>query len=299
MARVTERIRLGPAALNPFTLHPYEIAGQTAMLDAVSNGRAFLGLTKGAWLDRLGIEEERPLAALREAVAIIEALLAGDDTGVAGERFILQPGTSALLSAGARFGAAAHRHLGPGDGSLGRHRRRRAEARRERQPRPRPGRSRLDRQPRREGRRRFGQRRRRGRRVGTRTSAGCRRAVPRRRRPPRSDARARGRASRRRSSASASPARRRRWRRASSSCGTRAPTGSSWAPRRVARPSRASISSASACCRSCARALVTRCSRTDLDTPFSGTSPTSSNETSAASAWRRASSLTSTSCGRA
>ena len=80
MARVTERIRLGPAALNPFTLHPYEIAGQIAMLDAVSGGRAFLGLAKGAWLDRLGIEEERPLAALREAVAIVTALLAGDDT---------------------------------------------------------------------------------------------------------------------------------------------------------------------------------------------------------------------------
>ena len=40
MARVTERIRLGPAALNPFTLHPYEIAGQIATLDAVSCGRA-------------------------------------------------------------------------------------------------------------------------------------------------------------------------------------------------------------------------------------------------------------------
>jgi 5,10-methylenetetrahydromethanopterin reductase len=89
---LTDRIRLGPAALNPFTLHPYEIAGQTAVLDSVSNGRAFLGLTKGAWLGRLGIEEERPLAALREAVAIIEALLAGDDAGVAGERFTLQPG---------------------------------------------------------------------------------------------------------------------------------------------------------------------------------------------------------------
>ena len=36
MARATERVRLGPAALNPFTLHPYEIAGQTAMLDLVS-----------------------------------------------------------------------------------------------------------------------------------------------------------------------------------------------------------------------------------------------------------------------
>ena len=61
MARVTERIRLGPAALNPFTLHPYEIAGQIAMLDSVSAGRAYLGLAKGAWLDRLGIDEERPL----------------------------------------------------------------------------------------------------------------------------------------------------------------------------------------------------------------------------------------------
>ena len=94
MARVTERIRLGPAALNPFTLHPYEIAGQIATLDSVSYGRAFLGLAKGAWLDRLGIEEDRPLAALKEAVEIIRALLAGDQEGVAGERFTLTPGTT-------------------------------------------------------------------------------------------------------------------------------------------------------------------------------------------------------------
>jgi 5,10-methylenetetrahydromethanopterin reductase len=94
MARVTERIRLGPAALNPFTLHPYEIAGQIAMLDSVSGGRAYLGLAKGAWLDRLGIDEERPLAALAEAVEIVRALLAGDGSGIAGERFTLAPGTT-------------------------------------------------------------------------------------------------------------------------------------------------------------------------------------------------------------
>jgi 5,10-methylenetetrahydromethanopterin reductase len=93
MARVTERIRLGPAALNPFTLHPYEIAGQIAMLDAVSGGRAYLGLAKGAWLDKLGLEEQRPLAALREAVAVIRALVAGDESGFEGERFTLAPGT--------------------------------------------------------------------------------------------------------------------------------------------------------------------------------------------------------------
>jgi len=93
MARVTRRIRLGPAALNPFTLHPYEIAGQIATLDSVAEGRAFLGLAKGAWLDRLGIEEARPLTGLKEAVEIIRALLAGDEEGVAGERFTLMPGT--------------------------------------------------------------------------------------------------------------------------------------------------------------------------------------------------------------
>jgi 5,10-methylenetetrahydromethanopterin reductase len=94
MARVTERVRLGPAALNPFTLHPYEIAGQTAMLDLASDGRAYLGLAKGAWLDRLALEEKRPLAALRETVEIVQKLLAGDRSGVAGERFTLEPGAA-------------------------------------------------------------------------------------------------------------------------------------------------------------------------------------------------------------
>ena len=93
-ARVTERLRLGPAALNPFTVHPYEIAGQIAMLDLASAGRAYLGLAKGAWLDQLGIEEERPLQGLREAVEVIAKLLAGDETGVEGERFRLAPGTT-------------------------------------------------------------------------------------------------------------------------------------------------------------------------------------------------------------
>ena len=51
MAQATERVRLGPAALNPFTLHPVEIAGQIAALDAVSSGRAYLGLVQGSWLD--------------------------------------------------------------------------------------------------------------------------------------------------------------------------------------------------------------------------------------------------------
>jgi 5,10-methylenetetrahydromethanopterin reductase len=92
MAEVTERVRLGPAALNPFTLHPVEIAGQIAALDAVSRGRAYLGLVQGSWLDALGVEPRRPLTAIREAVEVIRRLLAGDDTGFEGEQFSLTPG---------------------------------------------------------------------------------------------------------------------------------------------------------------------------------------------------------------
>ena len=216
MARVTERIRLGPAALNPFTLHPYEIAGQIAMLDAVSEGRAFLGLAKGAWLDRLGIAEERPLAALQEAVAIVQRAARGDDDGVAGERFTLAPGTALSYPRCAR-GAAADRHVGDGDRALGGDGRRRGEARREREPRARPGGARVDRQPGGEGRRRLGQRRRRGRRLGARARAGCRRAVPRGRR--RLDPTIELEPATSRSSASASPGRPRRSPRASSSLG--------------------------------------------------------------------------------
>jgi 5,10-methylenetetrahydromethanopterin reductase len=92
IARVTERVRLGPAALNAQTLHPVEIAGQVAALDLASSGRAYLGLVTGSWLDQLGLDERRPLTRLREAVEIVRRLLAGDRSGFAGERFTLAPG---------------------------------------------------------------------------------------------------------------------------------------------------------------------------------------------------------------
>ena len=92
IARVTERVRLGPAALNAQTLHPVEVAGQVAALDLASGGRAYLGLVTGSWLDQLGLDESRPLTRLREAVEIVRRLLAGDRSGFAGERFTLAPG---------------------------------------------------------------------------------------------------------------------------------------------------------------------------------------------------------------
>jgi 5,10-methylenetetrahydromethanopterin reductase len=92
IAQATKRVRVGAACVNPFTIHPVEIAGQVASLDAASAGRAYLGLAAGAWLDRLALDTRRSLTAIREAWAIVSALLAGDDTGFAGELFTLAPG---------------------------------------------------------------------------------------------------------------------------------------------------------------------------------------------------------------
>lgn len=93
MARATQRIRLGAACWNPYSMHPYEIAGQVASLDLASNGRAYLGLARGAWLGDVGIHQARPISAVAEAVALITALLSGDDSGFAGQTFSLAPGT--------------------------------------------------------------------------------------------------------------------------------------------------------------------------------------------------------------
>ena len=93
IARATKRVRVGPSCLNPFTVHPVELAGQTAALDLESNGRAFLGLAAGAWLDRVGVDARRPVTAIGEAWEVVRRLLAGDDSGFEGELFSLAPGS--------------------------------------------------------------------------------------------------------------------------------------------------------------------------------------------------------------
>ncbi len=88
-AVATSRIRLGPASLNPYTLHPVEIAGQIASLDLLSGGRAYLGLSRGAWLGEIGVVQDRPLSRLHEAIDVVEHLLAGKRQPYHGQHFQL------------------------------------------------------------------------------------------------------------------------------------------------------------------------------------------------------------------
>jgi 5,10-methylenetetrahydromethanopterin reductase len=94
MAAATERVRLGPACLNPYSMAPYEIAGQVAALDLASAGRAYLGLARGTWLGAVGIAQPRPVVALRECAEVVYRLLRGDTGGYTGEVFTLAAGTA-------------------------------------------------------------------------------------------------------------------------------------------------------------------------------------------------------------
>ena len=92
IAQKTKQIKLGPAAINPFTSHPINIAGNIAIIDAVSNGRAYCGFARGAWLDFVGLKPQKPIASLSEAMACVRHLLRQDKNPFEGKYFPLQGG---------------------------------------------------------------------------------------------------------------------------------------------------------------------------------------------------------------
>ncbi len=93
MAEATSRLRLGVGCFTPWTLHPVEIAGQMAYLDQLSEGRAFLGIVRGAWLDQLGIDTTRALTAIADTLGVVDAVLAGDGRGYDGTKYSVGTGT--------------------------------------------------------------------------------------------------------------------------------------------------------------------------------------------------------------
>ncbi len=68
VAKATSRVRLGPACLNPYTMTCEEIADAIADLSDVSNGRAYLGLARGAWL---GVPQHDAVARVRDAAEFV------------------------------------------------------------------------------------------------------------------------------------------------------------------------------------------------------------------------------------
>lgn len=90
VAAHTSRLHLGIGILNPYTMHPAEVAMAAATLQEVSDGRFLLGLAAGAteFMDWVGLSRDQPLRRTREALRAIRALTRGErpaDIGGAGE----------------------------------------------------------------------------------------------------------------------------------------------------------------------------------------------------------------------
>lgn len=98
VARATERVAVGPNVTHPFLSHPAVTAAAVAHLDEISDGRAVLGIGRGSLYGLLGLDPERQLTAVEEAVHVIRMLVRGDAEPWEGEVFALGEG------AGLRFG---------------------------------------------------------------------------------------------------------------------------------------------------------------------------------------------------
>lgn len=80
VAQATTRIEIGTCILNPYTMHPAEIAMLASTMDELSSNRFNLGLAAGArdFLEWVGMEQAHPLAAMRETINAVRALQRGE-----------------------------------------------------------------------------------------------------------------------------------------------------------------------------------------------------------------------------
>lgn len=86
VAARTSRMRLGPGVTDPYSRHPALTASAIATLDEMCGGRAALGLgTGGAGFRELGLQRTLPVAAMRETVDLVRALLRGDTVNQQGK----------------------------------------------------------------------------------------------------------------------------------------------------------------------------------------------------------------------
>lgn len=98
----TTRLHLGIGIMNPYSVHPAELAMIASTLQEMSGGRFLLGLGAGSgeFLSWIGIDQEKPLTDTRTALRAIRALLAGE-----------RPAD--VEGAGAGWGSEAYLRLAP------------------------------------------------------------------------------------------------------------------------------------------------------------------------------------------
>ena len=88
-AVATKALRIGAGVFNPYNRHPTLIAMEIGALDELAGGRVQLGIGSGIGfaIERMGFSYGKPLTTLREAIAIVRALLRGEEVTHAGTVF--------------------------------------------------------------------------------------------------------------------------------------------------------------------------------------------------------------------
>ena len=93
IAAHTSRVRVGTSVTDPYVRHPALTAVAMGTLDEISGGRAVLGIGAGiSGFAELQIERRRPARAMREAIAVIRALLNGETVDFHGDVITLNQG---------------------------------------------------------------------------------------------------------------------------------------------------------------------------------------------------------------
>src|ERR1700756_55041 len=79
-ALATRRLHIGAGVFNPYNRHPTLIAMEIGALDDLAGGRAAIGIGSGIGdrVTRMGLSYDKPLAAVRDAIAIVRGMLKGD-----------------------------------------------------------------------------------------------------------------------------------------------------------------------------------------------------------------------------
>ena len=82
----TERIGIGAAVTDPYSVHPALTAAAMATVDDISSGRVIVGMgAGGSGFPAMGIQRERPVAAMRDAIAIMRGMWSGQPAVVEGK----------------------------------------------------------------------------------------------------------------------------------------------------------------------------------------------------------------------
>ena len=81
----TSRVKIGPAVTDPFVRHPALTAAGMATIAEVSHGRLIFGIGAGiSGFTAMGVVQERPQVAIREAITLMRSLWAGENVELDG-----------------------------------------------------------------------------------------------------------------------------------------------------------------------------------------------------------------------